>query len=261
MRHRSRMVNGGPVRARRSGFTLAELLVVIGVIAILMALLLPALRLAREQARRTRCASNMRQIYYAIVMYANENRQMLPLPNDFLPKIWAVGMLGPGQMDFTRGTLWPYLARDVASRQAAFLCPSDGPDRFAGDFQGNLTRLPRNFSYCFTAELQRQWLSTGVLQSVRWSQVRRPENKILLYESKAPYFSYTYPMDTNSSPLGPPVHLLLTSRHSGLGNQCFADGHVELLDPKVFDNPKESARYSFVMTDAWAHYVDFWLNQ
>src|SRR5436305_6936433 len=98
---------------RRGGFTLVELLVVIGVIAVLMALLLPVLGRAREQARSVKCASNLRQIYGAIVMYANENRQMLPMPNDFVPTIWAVGMLGPGQMDFMNGTLWPYVARDV----------------------------------------------------------------------------------------------------------------------------------------------------
>lgn len=134
---------------RVGGFTLVELLVVIGIIALLMSLLLSALSTAREQARRTRCASNMRQIYCAIVMYANENREMLPLLNDFLPTIWAVSMLGQGQMDFTRGTLWPYLAPDAASRQATFLCPSDGPDRFAGDFQGNLTDKGPASSFLF----------------------------------------------------------------------------------------------------------------
>ena len=245
----------------RSAFTLAELLVVIGIIAVLIALLLPALRVAREQARRTTCASNMRQIYTAILMYTNENRQMLPFPDDFNRTIWAVGILGPGQLDFTDGTLWPYVARDVATRQAVFVCPTDGPDRLAGDFLGNPTRFPRNFSYCFTAELQRQWLSTGRLQSVRWPQIRRPENKILLYEPKAPQYSYCYPVETNGSPEGPPVYVMLTNRHNRLGNQGFADGHVELLDPKVFDNPNESARYEFVLTDAWSHYVDLFAEQ
>ena len=251
-----------PRDTRLDGFTLVELLVVIGIIAVLVALLLPVLKNAREQARSTACASNMRQIYSAIVMYGNENRQMLPLPNDFVPKIWAVGMLGPGQMDFKNGTLWPYVARDTASRQAVFLCPSDGPDRFAGDFFGRPNpQAPRNYTYCFTAELQRQWLATGILQSVRWSQIRRTANKMLLLEPEAPQSSCTFPMETNSTPSGPPVYVLLTRRHSGLGNQCFADGHVELLDPKVFDNPSESARYSFMLTDAWSHYVDFWADQ
>src|SRR5690349_16196837 len=119
-----------------NAFTLVELLVVIGVITVLIAILLPVLQVARDQARRTACASNLRQIYGAILVYGNENRQMLPYPDDFNPRIAAVAMLNSGMMDFTTGTLLPYVARDVGSRQAVFLCPSDGPDRVAGDFQG-----------------------------------------------------------------------------------------------------------------------------
>jgi prepilin-type N-terminal cleavage/methylation domain-containing protein/prepilin-type processing-associated H-X9-DG protein len=251
------------VRRNRKAFTLVELLVVIGIITLLIAILLPVLRTARDQARRTTCASNMRQIYAAIVMYTNDNRQMLPYPDDVNPRIAAVGMLGFGMMDFTTGTLLPYVARDVGSRQAVFLCPSDGPDRVAGDFQGRPTHSPRNYSYCFSTELRVQALNAGSTpyQSVRWSQIRRPANKILLFERELPQGSYTYPFDTNSSAMGPPVFVLVARRHSGMGNHCFADGHVELLDAEVFDNPSESARYGFMVTDAWLHYVDYFTDQ
>jgi prepilin-type N-terminal cleavage/methylation domain-containing protein/prepilin-type processing-associated H-X9-DG protein len=65
------------LRTRRA-FTLVELLVVIGVIAVLIAILLPALNRARMQARSIACKSNLRQIGLAMVLYANANRNQLP---------------------------------------------------------------------------------------------------------------------------------------------------------------------------------------
>ena len=71
---------------RRGGFTLVELLVVIGIIALVVAMLMPALQKVRRQAMITACASNMRQAFFALTTYANDYRDYVwnygPGPHD-----------------------------------------------------------------------------------------------------------------------------------------------------------------------------------
>ena len=66
-------------RDRASGFTLVELLVVIGIIAVLIAILLPSLQKAREAANRAACVSNLRQIGQMMHIYAYDNTDQVPL--------------------------------------------------------------------------------------------------------------------------------------------------------------------------------------
>src|SRR2546428_11131003 len=65
-------------RSIRSGFTLIELLVVIAIIAILAAILFPVFARAREQARKTTCASNMKQIATATLLYMQDYDELFP---------------------------------------------------------------------------------------------------------------------------------------------------------------------------------------
>src|SRR5687768_3566662 len=110
------------VQIRTGGFTLVELLVVIGIIALLISILLPSLSRAREQAKATQCLSNLRELTKAWMMYADERKGVV-----------APAMTGIGQWventdtepALTNGVLWPYI-----KNLGVYHCPSDSYDRF-----------------------------------------------------------------------------------------------------------------------------------
>ena len=123
---------------RSRGFTLIELLVVIGIIALLLAILLPVLSRAKDQAARVSCMNNQKQMLAACIMYANDGNGYLPNPNDDNTTIWrAPGWLYdmrrgavpiPKQEEVQYGALWPML-----KNYKIYHCPNDqGPYNMTG---------------------------------------------------------------------------------------------------------------------------------
>src|SRR5258707_10782127 len=82
-------------RRKTTGFTLVELLVVIGIIALLMGMLLPALGKAREQARTVKCAANLRNVGQGIMIYVAENKGSYPAAYTYVGAAIVNGMQVP----------------------------------------------------------------------------------------------------------------------------------------------------------------------
>ena len=185
----------------RQGFTLIELLVVIAIIAILAALLLPALGKARQRAWATACLSNARQIGLAGRMYADDNSDALP-------------------RSVHTGQSWVNTLQPYTSGTNLWRCPRDG----------NKTR---NFSFAINDYLLPPPAGSGAKDYSKATQIPTPADTLWLGECADDYVSFDHfhfseANDGDYSPFAFASQVAIR-RHLSGANYLFADGHAQFL--------------------------------
>ncbi len=159
------------VAAAPAGFTIVELLVVIGIVALLLSLLLPALARTRESARMQACGSNLRQIGSAMNLYANDNEGWVPRSHEVLDVVtrpyWMV-LLGP-YVDPTAN--WDDDGVALTHQHGVYQCPSHP---LVGDIPGCYA------VNAFAFDTFPLWRPDG---PVRLARIKNPANVYWLLES------------------------------------------------------------------------------
>lgn len=190
-------------------FTLVELLVVITIIALLAAMLLPAMAKAKEKSRATQCISNLRQWGLAFRMYADDNDDCLPRRGQGVQRLFQIE-----RPDDWFNALPPYLGlepfqqlvvtsnRPAAKTQSVFICPTanDPGETYFLPYGMNMNLCPRNLP-----------------SPTRFSEVSQPSSVVALADAPGPYAS-TFPSARAYSPM---------PRHNSRVNLLFLDGQVQ----------------------------------
>ena len=225
-------------------FTLIELLVVIAIIAILAAMLMPALGKAREKARAISCTNNLRQFCLAERMYTADHKSVL-FPSTTQTK--------DANGNWTNARYWDkdMLYSKYISEERTFFCPSTTADETLGNIDrgGYGSNIRHIHTDCNTND-----------NKVKESQVTRPSQIVSIAEStqngtstlgfrftfcgndSANGYSCTYP---GWSPAAAADLFAISKRHEENNNCTFVDGHVEAVPYKVL-------RYN-QGKDIWGH--------
>jgi len=176
----------------RRAFTLVELLVVIGIIALLIAILLPSLNRAREASYTVKCMSNLRQIGMAFQMYTQDNKGKFPtsargsIKSPYLDEDWIYWQ--PGR-DVTQSRIVKYLGH---FKQDVFICPADNLEAHLKRFpQANPTAYPYSYtmSVYYNSESANMYPNSAgtygtkeYYPALRIGNIRNPSEKVLVLE-------------------------------------------------------------------------------
>ena len=195
-----------------NGFTLIELLVVISIIALLIAILLPALGAARRAAQNVQCQSNLRNLITTVNAFSADNRDRVPEPRT------------NGTGDHATGTLQEYL--DVPYATGIWVCPSHEDFEFnaasTSSYGYNLQYLARATPYVAYPYTGYNGIDQlGLSQSI----ISNPTATLVYADHKGDGDLYTYikrPGDTSTNNgIG-----TFATRHAETGNVAFVDGHI-----------------------------------